>query len=194
MHPNKSMRFARRKLMLAAILLLACVLLLVTATWARYRTDEVSYLDYAAKSPDAISVWAAGSGGWSFSGGTGSLSFCVSSDTDGTDSAASTQQVSVRLLVSLSIAELEGENVRLSVKDGTDTTTCTAVAVPITEGTSLYKTFGAGRVYIFQDEDGKELSWTLAVGTDSVLSAQLEITGLNKPENPALLQLQVVGG
>lgn len=193
MHQTKTKCPARYRLMLALILLLACAALVVTATWARYRADEVYYLGYAAKSPNAISV-GTGGGGWSFYDDSAFLSFYVSSDGSETSEEADTQPVSIRLLASLSIAELDGESVVLSVFDGIDTTTCTAVAVPIEEGTSLYKTFGAGRVYIFQDEDGKELSWTLAVGTDSVLSAQLEITGLNKPENPALLQLQVVGG
>ena len=192
MHQNKSMRFARRQLMLAAILILVCVLLLVTATWARYRTDEVSYLGYAAKTPDSISVWANG-GGWSFNEDSGYLSFYIGSDGNGTDGQANTQQVSIRLLASLSIAQLEGEEVQLSVTVGTETTDCTAVSIPIREGTSLYKTFGAGRVYMFQDEQGKELSWTLDGEECSLLLGRLEITGLSKPENPALLQLQVVG-
>lgn len=193
MHQNKSMRFARHQLILAAILILVCVLLLVTATWARYRDDEVNYLGYAAKSPDSISVWADGNSGWLFYDDSGYLSFHVSNDANGADYAADNQEVSIRLLASLSIAELEGESIELSVDDGTDVTTCTAVSIPITEGTELYKTFGAGRVYIFQDGEGKELSWTLEGGKLSTLSAQLEITGLSKPENAALLQLQVVG-
>ena len=191
MRQNKSMRFARYQLMLTAILLLVCVLLLVTATLARYRSDEVSYLGYAAKTPDSISVQA--DGGWLFYEDSGYLTFSVGNDTNGIDYASNDQQVSIRLLASLAIAEQEGECVRLSVTDESGTRTCTAVSVPITEGTSLYKTFGAGRVYIFEDDQGNELNWTLRGGTFSELLAQLEITGLSKPENPALLQLQVVG-
>lgn len=187
MHQTKSKRSARYRLMLAAILLLACAALTVTATWARYRADEFGYLEYAVKAPGSISL-SPETGGWVFYEDSAFLAFSVGSD------GADDRSVSIRLLASLSIAELDGEAVRLSVSDAAGTTTCTAVAVPIEEGTALYKTFGAGRVYIFRDPDGNELSWTLEGGTDSGLSAQLEITGLSKPDNPALLQLQVVGG
>lgn len=191
MHPDKSNRFARYGLMLAAILLLACVVLLVGATLARYQTERVDYLGYAPKGNDPIYLQT--DGGWFFSGTSGVLSFSVSNSTDEGGYAAADQSVSVRLLASLALEELEGE-VQLHISDGANTSVYTAVSLSIEEGTALYKTFGAGRVYIFQDGNGNEMSYTLKGGTDSALSAQLIITGLNKPENPALLQLQVVGG
>ena len=193
MHQNKSNRFARYQLMLTAILLVACLSLLAAATWARYQTDEVSYLEFAAKTLDSISIQTDGNQGWVFSEGSGSFSFYINNSADGADYAAEDQPVSVRLLASLSLEEIEGEKVQLRVSDGVTTSVYTAVSRVIKEGTALYKTFGAGRVYIFQDENGNEMSCTLKGGTESVLSAQLIITGLNKPENPALLQLQVVG-
>lgn len=192
MHPTKSNRFVGYKLMLTAILLLVCVLLLVGATLARYQTNEFSYLGYAAQGKGSVSLQT--NGGWSFTGESGTLSFSVSNSTDEGGYAPADQSVSVRLLASLSIAELGGETVQLVIADGTGISVYTATPAAIAEGTALYKTFGAGRVYLFRDADGKELSWTLAGGTPSVLSAELRITGLQKPENPALLQLQVVGG
>lgn len=186
MHPNQSKRFAGRQLMLAAILLLACVVLLVGTTLARYRTDEVGYLGYAVEETGTIFLQT---DGWVFSENSGSLSFTVSNSADGTDYPQAAQTVSVRLLASLSIAEIEGVSVQLNTPDGT----YTAIPVSIQEGTALYKTFGAGRVYRFY-KDNTELSWPLAGGTVSTLSGQLVIDGLSKPENPALLQLQAVGG
>lgn len=185
MHQHKSRSFARHQLMLAALLLLACFLLLAAATWARYRADEVSYLNYAVKMPESISLQT--DSGWMFSEQSGVLAFTINNNGDGVGDAP---RVSVRLLASVSIAELAGETVQLSIFDGEGSTVYTAQPVSIREGTALYKTFGAGKVYLFRDGEGNEMSWEVGLFG---LPAQLEIIGLEKPENPALLQLQVVG-
>lgn len=191
MRSEKPNRLVGYKLMLTAILLLVCVLLLVGAAWARYQANEVNYLGYAPKGSDSISLQA--NGGWLFSGEYGTLSFSVSNSEDGVEYPQGDQYVSVRLLASLSIAEIDGADVYLTVSDGEQRTVYAATPASIPEGSALHKTFGDGKAYMFYDGD-KELSWTLAGGTVSTFSAELEIIGLEQPQNPALLQLQVVGG
>lgn len=200
MRREQSNRVTWYQLSLIALLLLACVVLLAGTALARYRTDEVSYLNYTAKTPDSVFLWSgyneqtrtlsAGQSSWTSSG---TLDFYISNGTVDAP-AEETQRVSVRLLASLAALEnADAMEVHLYVTQGETVTEYVAEAVPIAEGTALYRSFGAGQTYIFRDESGAEASWTLEGGVLSVLSAQIIINGLEQPDDAALLQLQVTG-
>lgn len=200
MHQNKNKLFTLRRLMLTASLLLLCVILAVGAAWARYRTEEDSFLQYTTRDPGGVSLWAgyneftgtltAGDIPWTFSNGTGTAQFYLSNGTSETDYSEEDLRAGVRLLVSLNAADAQAE---LSVSDGDSTATWSGTPVEIQEGTPLFTSFGAGTVYVFQDEAGSELEWELQGGALSVLSLQIDISNLEQLDGAALLQVQVVG-
>lgn len=200
MHQKNNKPFALRRLMLAVILLLMCVVVMVGVTWARYQEENNSELKYNTREPAAISLWSdydsltgeltAGDRTWMFSEGTGKLSIYISNGSSRTDYSKEDQSVSIRLIGTLGIKNAQ---VSILVSDGSSATAWTATPVQIKEGTPLYSTFGGGNTYIFQDEDGEELSWNLEGGALSVLAVQIDVWNLENIEDAALLQLQVVG-
>lgn len=184
------------QLTLTVLLLLACMILVVGAAWARYRTEEFSFLTYQAKQPDSVSIWSgydaqtgeltAGESSWTIYNGEGSLQFFISNGTD-SDASDENQRVIIRLLSSPTAQELD---VRLTV----DGEAWDSDATQIAEGTALARSFGPGWMYVFRDDSGKELSWTLNGGEFSVLSARVDVTGLEQQESMTnLFQLQVIG-
>lgn len=187
------------ELVFAAVLLLACMILLVRVTWARYQTEETSYLQYATRESGSVSLWSdydpstgsliAGEIGWDFYDGSGTMDFYVSNYTAAMDYPDEDLKVSIRLLESLSITNAQ---VILYISDGNVTARWTATPVEIREGTPLFDSFGGGNTYMFLDNAGAELEWNLEGGTPSVLSMQIYIENVEQVEDAALLQLQVI--
>lgn len=68
----------------------------------------------------------------------------------------------------------------------------TAKAERIDPDSQIYKTFGDGWIFTFQDEAGQALSWKLEGGKLSVVELELIMEG-KVPENLGLLKLQVTG-
>lgn len=200
MNQKKSKPIAVWRLMLAVTLLLLCAVVAVGVTWARYQEEENSYLKYNTREPGAILLWSdydpltgeltEGNRAWRFSNGTGELDIYVSNGSSTIDYSEEDQSVSIRLIGTLGISDAQ---VSILVSENGIATRCTATPVPIQEGTPLYSTFGSGNTYIFRDEDGKELSWNLEGGTLSVLGVLINVQNLEKVEDAALLQLQVLG-
>lgn len=200
MNQKKSKPIAVRRLMLAVTLLLLCAVVTVEVTWARYQEEENSYLKYNTREPGMILLWSdydpltgeltEGNRAWRFSNGTGELDIYVSNGTSTVEYSEEDQSVSIRLIGTLGISNAQ---VSILVSENGIATRCTATPVPIQEGTPLYSTFGSGNTYIFRDEDGKELSWNLEGGTLSVLGVLIDVQNLEKVEDAALLQLQVLG-
>lgn len=200
MNQKKSKPIAVRRLMLAVTLLLLCAVVTVGVTWARYQEEENSYLKYNTREPGMILLWSdydpltgeltEGNRAWRFSNGTGELDIYVSNGTSTVEYSEEDQSVSIRLIGTLGISNAQ---VSILVSENGIATRCTATPVPIQEGTPLYSTFGSGNTYIFRDEDGKELSWNLEGGTLSVLGVLIDVQNLEKVEDAALLQLQVLG-
>ena len=200
MNQKKSKPIAVRRLMLAVTLLLLCAVVTVGVTWARYQEEENSYLEYNTREPGMILLWSdydpltgeltEGNRAWRFSNGTGELDIYVSNGTSTVEYSEEDQSVSIRLIGTLGISNAQ---VSIFVSENGVATRCTATPVPIQEGTPLYSTFGSGNTYIFRDEDGKELSWNLEGGTLSVLGVLIDVQNLEKVEDAALLQLQVLG-
>ena len=78
-----------------------------------------------------------------------------------------------------------------------DGTEISATATPITEGTVIYHTYGAGWIYSFQDEEGEELFWELAGGELSFVSLTVTIDDEVLTEDSLLRTLvtgEVIGG
>jgi len=179
--------------MLTAVLLLVCMILLVGAAWARYRTEQFSYLNYGLREPDALSLWGyynpatgqlSGESSWEIADGAGTLDFYISNGTL-SDYAEKDKAVSIRLISSLTLQEIE---VWLTVGNEE----WEAEVLTIRQGTDIHEKFGEGQVYIFKDVTGKELNWTLDGGALSVLPAQFYVTGLEEQESSiTLLQVQV---
>ena len=200
MNQKISKPIAVRRLMLAVTLLLLCAVVTVGVTWARYQEEENSYLEYNTREPGMILLWSdydpltgeltEGNRAWRFSNGTGELDIYVSNGTSTVEYSEEDQSVSIRLIGTLGISNAQ---VSIFVSENGVATRCTATPVPIQEGTPLYSTFGSGNTYIFRDEDGKELSWNLEGGTLSVLGVLIDVQNLEKVEDAALLQLQVLG-
>ena len=200
MNQKKSKPIAVRRLMLAVTLLLLCAVVTVGVTWARYQEEENSYLEYNTREPGMILLWSdydpltgeltEGNRAWRFSNGTGELDIYVSNGTSTVEYSEEDQSVSIRLIGTLGISNAQ---VSIFVSENGVATRCTATPVPIQEGTPLYSTFGSGNTYIVRDEDGKELSWNLEGGTLSVLGVLIDVQNLEKVEDAALLQLQVLG-
>ena len=199
MHQPKTNHTIRHRLILTAILLVACLSLLATATWARYQTSDFWYLNYAAKSSGSVQLWSYynentgtysnAQSSWDLSDDCGTLDFYVSNGTPSAP-AAEDQQVSIRLMASLAVSDYVDEVSLYITLDGT-TSIWTAEPMNIDKGTALYQSFGDGQVYIFRDESGMEQTWTLSGGALSILSAQIEVLGLNQSLDTTLLQLQV---
>lgn len=199
MNQRKSKPIAVRRLMLAVTLLLLCAVVTVGVTWARYQEEENGYLKYNTREPGTILLWSdydpltgkltEGNRAWRFSNGTGELDIYVSNGSSTVEYSEEDQSVSIRLIGTLGISNAQ---VSILVSENGIATRCTATPVPIQEGTPLYSTFGSGNTYIFRDEDGKELSWNLEGGTLSVLGVLIDVQNLEKVEDAALLQLQVL--
>ena len=183
---------AKYQLMLTVLLLLVCVISVVGAAWARYRSESYSYLSYTLRKPDNISLW----GGydsvtgefsderkWQISGDEGTLDFYVSNGT-AESYAERDKKVSIRLFSSLNEHELQ---VWLTL-DGTE---WKAETQPIMPGTDLYKNFGPGEVHIFRDKTGAELNWELEGGDLSLLQGRFCVTGLPE-QNESTISFQVL--
>lgn len=72
------------------------------------------------------------------------------------------------------------------------TVTIRAKAISIKEGSPLYNTMGEGWVFVFADEQGEELVWTLEGGKQSFIPFTIQAAGMNITET-SLMQLQIIG-
>lgn len=99
------------------------------------------------------------------------------------------QQVQIRILATSGVwtgMEPAPMELTISSQGNPDTEeTVKAVAVQIEEGTALFRTFGAGWVYMLKGEDG-ELSWTLPGGEFSYLNVSVVMSGANPQQNARL--------
>lgn len=73
-----------------------------------------------------------------------------------------------------------------------ETVTVTAKAIHIREGSPLYDRFGAGWVFVFQDDRGQELTWTLEGGKQSYIEFTVCVAG-GQITSTALAQMQIIG-
>lgn len=190
------------RLGLAVILLMTCLFLAVGTAWARYQTNmDPESIHYVPKSPSSVyllkSITEAGTvtsfntfeNTWVTSDGQSTLDFYISNSEDGTVPDES-QRVTIRLIASSGVKITA--NTALQLYLPTRNELWQGTAQPIAEETPLYTTFGPGWVFLFRDEDGRELNWTLEGGTLSYFAAQLTLQNA-EVEETSILQLQVSG-
>ncbi|MBQ3192138.1 MAG: hypothetical protein IJO21_06115 [Oscillospiraceae bacterium] len=70
--------------------------------------------------------------------------------------------------------------------------TITAKAISIKAGSPLHAQFGAGWIFVFQDERGQELTWTLEGGKQSYIEFTISVAGAQFTDQ-ALAQVQIIG-
>jgi len=184
----------RFRLGLTALLLVACLMLSVGTAFARYRTklDPFEYL-FKPEAGAVVSLWGldeAGNltslpGSWSVGANGSSLAFGVSNEKSKQD-----LNFAVRIAVSSNVSN--GSALPITLVPSGEETGYIAKAIQIRQGSQLYEEFGAGWLYRFMDEEGKEMTWTLDGGKLSVFRGELMCTGNVTEENSGLLQMQVV--
>lgn len=179
------------------LVLLLSVAFLVTSTgtaFARYRTERSAKVTFEVREPEQICLGTLALDGsfrksapaWNTTGEIPQLNLTIANGTSDTACSPRDQAVSLRLVGSLG---LETAPMYLTLPG--EETKITATITPITEGTALYHTHGAGWIYTFLDEEGEELSWTLPGGKLSLVSMTVTMDTL--PENLALIQPLVTG-
>ena len=72
------------------------------------------------------------------------------------------------------------------------TVTIRAKAISIKEGSPLYNTLGEGWVFVFTDEQGEELVWTLEGGKQSFIPFTIQAAVMNITDT-SIIQLQIIG-
>lgn len=190
------------RLGLVAILLTTCLFLAVGTAWARYQTNmDPESIHYVPKTSSSVyllkSITQDGSqtsfhtfeNTWVTSDGQSTLDFYISNSEDGTVPGES-QRVTIRLITSNGVKITA--NTALQLYLPTKNELWQGTAQPIAEETPLYMTFGPGWVFVFRDDDGKELNWTLEGGALSCFPAQLILQNAEIQET-SILQLQVSG-
>lgn len=190
------------RLGLAVILLMTGLFLVVGTAWARYQTNmDPESIHYVPKSPSSVyllkSITETGAGTsfntfentWVTSGGESTLDFYISNSEDGTVPDES-QRVTIRLIASSGVKITANTVLQLYLPAKGEIWQGTVQ--PIAEETPLYTTFGPGWVFLFRDDDGKELNWTLEGGALSCFPAQLILQDAEIQED-SILQLQVSG-
>ena len=189
---------------LAAVLLLGCMVALVGTTYARYQAAlHPKTLAYQAKEYASVYLGKSFSGEtlnefestWESEGDSMSLTFCVANGKDKDTFAEEDQKVTIRLAASLGMNSANVVvNLAVPSADG-NVIYYEGTSRTIMENTPLYASFGAGCLYTFLDDDGKELAWSLTGGGLSVLPMKMYVRGVSAgtAESPILLQLQASG-
>ena len=180
-----------------ALVLLLCAAFLVTSTgtaFARYRTERSAKVTFEVREPEQICLGTLALDGtfrtsppaWTTGDDTPRLNLAVANGTSADDCSQRDQTVSLRLIGSLGI-----DTAPMYLTLPGEETQVTATITPITEGTALYHTHGAGWIYTFLDEEGEELTWTLPGGELSYVSLTVTMDAL--PETLSLIQPMVTG-
>lgn len=196
-------------LILAAMLVIGCLVSSAGVAWARYRAENSDSFYFQAEVPETVCLgvishdeaadterFTTGENNWTRdSGGALRLSFAVSNGSSESDCAGNTQRFRIRVVATMGLDVDWSELMTLRVPtddEGTGYELYYATITPISKGSRLYSNFGEGWVFRFLDEDGNELSWELEGGQLSYQEMELILTGAS-PSAATLLQLQAIG-
>lgn len=178
-------------LLLAAVVVLGCILAAAGVTYARYRSDNAFDRIFSVRESGAVFLGRMDENGaflqeqstWQTAEGITSMDFAISNGADETSWSQINQQASIRILAGPGTWD---NTLTLTVGE----VSYVAVPTAIVEGSALHRSFGEGWVLQFLDEQGNELIWPLSgEGWDTIpmkltLSAELTDT--------SLLRLQVI--
>lgn len=187
-----------------ALILVLCMGFAVMSTgtaFARYRSELRKNVTFEVREPEQISLgtledkaFTTKAPAWktveSETQTIMQMDLAVANGTSDTDFSQQNQMVCLRLLGSPGLWNGESAAVITLIQE--DGTTTQAKATPITEGTALYHSFGAGWIFTFQDTEGEELSWTLPGGEFTFVSMTVTIENAVMTAD-SLLQTHVVG-
>lgn len=210
MNRRKFNNSSRYSLVLAALLLIFCLVVSTGTSRARYRTEVSDNLRFEARK--SVSVYLGqveygeetdegrfvqtDEGGWERSeDGSLQLNFAVANGTSHADFEEEDQKVYIRLVGSLGI-QSEDEEITLtltfpSADQPEELEQVEAKAIRIVSGSPLHTTFGEGWVFRFM-EGGEELTWALEGGQLSYIEMGLTLEGATM-DDASLLQLQLAG-
>lgn len=178
-------------LLLAAVVVLGCILAAAGVTYARYRTGSTFDRIFSVRESGTVLLGKMDENGaflqeqstWQTVDGITSLDFAISNGTDAENWSKVNQQASIRVLAGPGTWD---NSLTLTVGE------INYVAVPtaIKEGSALYRSFGEGWVLQFLDEQGNELSWPLSGEGWSTISMKLTLSA--NLSDTSLLRLQVI--
>lgn len=171
---------------MTVLLLLACLCLLASAAWARYRYQQSTDMLFAPKTASQVYLYGAEENGsftpisedFTDTPNGQTLEFLISNGETKDSFAQKDQCVTVRLYTSLSLGK--GEN--LSAVLTVDGKQYTAVVRRLDAGSAICETFGEGWEYCFVDAEGTELQWILEGEKLSTIEMSLVVdadTGLD---------------
>lgn len=161
------------------LLLILCAGVLVMSTgtaYARYRSQKDADITFEVRAPEQVCLGSPGKNNtfsteqpkWTTVEGITRMDLAVANGTSKENFALHDQKVFLRFLGSAGL--WNGESAARISLVGKDGTLIPATATPISEGTALYHSFGAGWIYSFLDEEGAELYWELPGGELSFVS------------------------
>lgn len=189
------------RLGLAALLVLVSIMLTVGVAWGRYRTElEPFEYWFAPRTQESVYLWGGKEndsytplpGSWTVGESESILPFLVSNGIS-SEFSENDVQITVQLAATEGILSADNLTLQLAVVDGETEPVYTAKAEAIGQDTALYDEFGAGWLYRFYDEEGKELTRTLKGGQLSEFSGELHVSGSLDSKFYSMLQLQVIG-
>lgn len=207
MRPTKSNHGTKYGLAFVFLLLMACLILTVGVSFARYQyLGDPQVFGYQAKQYSSVYLGSAFDGKtldttqstWNYEENGYSMSCVVSNGSSNTSFAQEDQWVTFYLTGTLGFsAEEEPMDVSILVRkdngDGTaEVKTCQGIAQPIQPQTPLYARFGEGWFFTFQNilsEKEEEARFLLEGGEFSMLSVTLYVQG--KAMDASMLEFQV---
>lgn len=191
-----------------------CLMGAVGTSYARYRVDRNESVSFTPRQPEQIflgqmtELEAGGEaefdtqtpGTWTLVEGQYQLSFTVANGPTREEYAAQDQCFSLRVVGSLGIWDGKRTiDVLLRFPEDPEPEQTEPQfaqyygrATRIHKESPLYRVFGEGWVFTFQNEDGEELTWPLEGDTFSSQDMTLILEGVELTD-PSLLQIQITG-
>ena len=186
-------------LVLIMVLCVGSLVMATGTTYARYRSELRRDVTFEVREPEQVCLGTPDEKG-SFSveapqwkqqaEGVSRMDLALANGTSDTDFSRQDQWVYLRLVGSAGLWTGQSvAKITLIQEDGTE---ITAKATPITEGTAMYHTYGAGWIFTFENEEGEELYWTLSGGELSFVSLAVTIDS-EELITDSLLRTLVIG-
>lgn len=178
-------------LLLAAVVVLGCILAAVGVSYARYRSGTEFERIFSVRESgtvllgklDETNTFVQEKSTWVTGDSAMLLDFAISNGADGETYSKVSQQASVRVLAGPGTWD---NTLTLTVGDAS----YVAVPTAIKEGSALYRSFGEGWVLQFLDEKGNELTWSLEGDGWNTVAMQLSLAA--ELTDTSLLRLQVI--
>lgn len=178
-------------LLLAAVVVLGCILAAAGVAYARYRSNNAFDRIFSVRENgtvllgrmDETAGFLQEQSTWQTVDGITSLDFAISNGTDAENWSTVNQQACIRVLAGPGTWD---NSLTLTVGE----VSYVAVPTAIKEGSALYRSFGEGWVLQFLDEQGNELTWPLSGEAWNAIPMKLTLSA--NLTDTRLLQLQVI--